>query len=203
VVIVIDNDTFLAKYSTMKSIPLPITLKFLYTTICLMSFILSNAQTSLELDRKNGFLDFKFGTPPSAYAGKIKKLNLESVVNGSIRYEVTDPAYKRVLGYDVSKIDLTFSDNKLWAITIDFIHEDVDKAYSFLDYKLKNLFGQPIGTIRPTDGECCYYPTGHRWKGEKTTLDLVKTQMKQTEKYYACIYYINNELEKRAINKEF
>jgi hypothetical protein len=89
------------------------------------------------------------------------------------------------------------------AITIDFIEEDEDKAFAFPDYKLNKLFGEPMGIINPSDGECCYYPIGHRWKGEKTTLDLMKIQIKKTEKYYASIYYTNNDLEKGAIDKEF
>ena len=174
-----------------------------YLFMFMLAATSSKAQSNAELDRKNGFLEFKFGTPPSTYTGKIKKLSIKEVVTGEQTYEVTDSAYKRVLGYDVFHIRLHFADNKLWAISIDFIREDEDKAYTFIDYKLTHIFGDPLGTINPADSHYLYYLTGHRWKGEKTTLDLMKSKEKQTDKYFASIYYIDNDLEKKAFVREF
>lgn len=175
--------------------------------ILLLSFMLvalsAKAQISHELDQKNGFLEFKFGTSPSVYAGKIKKEITKQVVNGATVYEVVDLAYKRVLGYDVHHIRLSFVNNKLWAITIDFIEENEDRSYEFLDYKLKNIFGEPAGSLNSSDSKYFYYHTGHRWKGERTTLDLIKIQDKGTDKYWSSIYYKNNDLEKKAYNQEF
>ncbi len=165
--------------------------------------IISTAQTSPELDSKNGFLEFKFGTPPTDYTGKLQKGAGKEVVSGNQTYTVTAPNYKRVLGYDVNKINLSFAKNKLWAITIDFIEEYEDTAYDFILYKLKNIFGDSFAELNSKDVQYFKYLKGEHWKGKKTTLDIIKVKIKDSGKYYVSIYYLHKELEKEVNTAEF
>jgi hypothetical protein len=181
---------------------LMLTIRPLLLVAFLLPMLCSHAQTT-ELDNKNGFLEFKFGSAPTDYAGKIKKADIKEIVNGSQTYLVTAPAYKHVLGYDVSSITLHFANNKLWSITIDFTHEDEDLVYSFLDYKLKTIFGEPSGGINPDETRYFYYLTGDKWLGARTSLDLMKIKERHTGKYFVSMYYKNKELEKQAMAREF
>jgi hypothetical protein len=161
------------------------------------------SQESTKLDEKNGFQGFSFGTPASAYSGKIRRSTSKEVLTHAQTYHVISEEFKRVMGKDVENFTLTFGKNKLCAITIDFTEESDDDAYRFLYYKLVNIFGEPAGEISPSTDELFDVSGGARWNGKKTTLDIYKVLRKSTGKYCVSIYYIHNNFMKEVINDEF
>jgi len=163
------------------------------------------AQTvNRKIDDNNGFLEFKFGTSPTQFAGKIQKSTAAIQNNKTSRYKVVSNEYKKVFGYDVNQIDLEFYNNRLYAITIDFIEESNDVAYSYILFKLTNIFGESSANIQlPTGTEYFEMLKGEAWFGSRSTLYLHKIKKKSSGKIFASIYYKDKQLEKELEGEEF
>ena len=96
--------------------------------------ILGIAQNS-NLDKKNGWAHFKFGTPPSHY----ENLTLEMEEKNTKLYSVNQPKIN-IDGVDFEYIQLTFHFNKLAIISLKTKNASEDKFLKIL----KENFGPPI-----------------------------------------------------------
>jgi hypothetical protein len=135
---------------------------------------MANSQTISKLDEKNGFREFKFGTPFSAWASQ---LSIIRTVNEIGQYNYIGNCCSTFMGVKIDGIALEFDNNKLTTITLIFDNSNATdvsyklKEYSNIKGKIVEEFGEPIKSNSNTnEGKIDNY-----WLGAKVAMNLSST----------------------------
>lgn len=147
-------------------------MKFILFFFISIAPVYSLAQSVINLDIKNGFRNFKFGTSPSQYHS-IKKLSKtkESITN----YEYLGKGIT-IANISVQYIILTFFKNKLAQIYISFTDSYRGQSFSDDDYKavvgtLRQAFGNQVIKVEPDEKII----QGLIWDGSKVRLAIIQS----------------------------
>ncbi|MFK8274426.1 hypothetical protein ACI76Y_01945 [Capnocytophaga cynodegmi] len=151
-------------------------MKVLYILLLGVFVNISFGQSLSNLDAKNGFRHFKFGTFPSQIEN-IEKLDREYSKSPYVtfyRYVGKDIEYLHDV--KINYIDLTFYNNKLCGIQIVF--GDFDSSKTLTSSEFKRL----LYALEQTYGKDWIYPEDRRgilingaiWDAKNITLELLK-----------------------------
>lgn len=147
---------------------------YLVSVVCAQT--IAFAQSTNDLDIKNGFKEFKIGDDFSKWQPFLEYEG--SGTDESKSYVYTGTCCNMVFQYPVEKIKLMFKDNKVVLIHImlkkfqeEFAISGKYTEYRNVDYmNIKNsfqaLFGEPTGLDRPKG----YDHVSYIWAGNKITL---------------------------------
>lgn len=136
------------------------------------------AQSTFDLDNKNGFKDFKLGDPFSKYSNQLEYLGILDGTDNVKGYRYIGYCCKTVFEFNVEDINLEFKNNKLTKIliTLEKFQKEYEISGQFTKYDQSNynklnssfttLFGKPTGY--DADDKTGAFYTG--WEGEKVVL---------------------------------
>jgi hypothetical protein len=177
-------------------------MRYLIAFLLLFCFSTSIGQSSI--DEKNGFKEFKFGSNPTMFKGKITKVGSSFIIEGGTRYVVSSKEYNTVFSRTVKEIELEFDkSNRLWAITIDFQVPNFEYEFDFLKNKLIQNFGEPTGPLKANDSKYIHIQKGYTWIGGKTRIDFNLVTDKTTNVTYISIWYKSSNIEEQISQSEF
>ncbi|WP_222616344.1 hypothetical protein, partial [Flavobacterium bernardetii] len=139
---------------------------FLLIFICQTSI----SQTLNDLDIKNGFRHFKFGSSPSLIKNIVKQENQASQNPNVVVYDYVGSDIDNIFNEKVESISLSFFKNKLFNIGVnfgDFESSDFERILSALE----KTYGEKW--VKPTnkDGKIL---NGAIWAGKNVVLELFK-----------------------------
>ena len=152
-------------------------MKRVIVVLFLPMFILINGygQSLNDLDIKNGFRHFKFGTPPSQIKNIVKVPGLLEYPN-AVYYKYVGSDIDYVYGIKVDKIELMFFNNKLCHIMI-FFDDCKESEY----YGLLRVFEEVYGEnwVKLTSGSKDEVMlNGASWEGKNVRLDFYRSRMR-------------------------
>ena len=136
------------------------------------------AQSTFDLDKKNGFKDFKLGDPYSKHSNQLEYLGFLDGTDDVKGYKYIGYCCTSVFEFNVEDINLQFKNNKLCKIIItlekfqkEFSVSGQYTKYDQTNYKILNssfsaLFGKPTGY--EADEKTGAFFTG--WEGENVLL---------------------------------
>ena len=152
------------------------TIKIILPALMILFSINVKAQTTAELDKKNGFKEIKLGT---TFESLKSNLELSNTFSSSVkRYKFTGDCCQTIFEYNVDEIHLLFSNDSLVMIFIYL--EQFQKPYSesnkntnwentnfeSIKKSFSLLFGQPSSTdMDDNTGNVIY-----NWIGENVSL---------------------------------
>jgi len=139
-------------------------------------FILGSGygQSLNDLDIKNGFRHFKFGTPPSQIKNIVKNTNQSSQNPNVIQYKYVGNDIDYVFHVKVGYISLSFFNNKLYGILID-LENFTASAFNSLLSALENAYGKNWVKVTSKDG---FVLNGAAWDAKNVTLELIRVSYK-------------------------
>ena len=165
---------------------------------------LSFSQTTLQLDNKYGFKHFELNTHPLKYKTEIDKVTSWDPNSKVTQYEYSGNDISSLFGVFVSKVSLTYYDNKLESIQVTF--GDTEKSftedeYERVLYSLQKLYGQgnPIDLSHPE----FTLLGGRKWIGKKVTMELLRLFYKPDGSTGGYIQVTENALHKKRISDDF
>lgn len=136
------------------------------------------AQTTEELDKKNGFQNFKFNTPFSDYS----KYNPQKVKDG--HYNCTNIKDVSIGDFSLEKLELFFKDDKLVKVKITLDDQDRTKNERIFNALIKNYgrytFHRSSSTFNFTSEMI--------WKGEFVNLVYSFTSFRDGDEFKTKIY---------------
>jgi hypothetical protein len=170
------------------------------------------AQSTKDLDAKNGFRHLKFGSAPSQISNIVKQKNQFSKNPLVATYDYIGNDIEYVANVKVKSIDLTFFENKLTSIGVRFGDIVTNKEFSYLDYNtifiwLKNSFGDDYKLPKNNDGAIL---NGAIWVGTNVKLELLridfsKSKSNPNERSFinGTIHIIDKKLNQKIYDSEF
>ncbi len=132
----------------------------LFTVIGVLGFTILMAQTTEELDKKNGFQNFKFNTPLSQYE-KYKPVKI-----GEGHYKLTNIKDVTIGDYELENLELFFKDNKLKKVRVTLDDQERTKSDKIFNALIKNYGRYTFHRSSSTYA----YTSEMIWKGKLVTL---------------------------------
>lgn len=180
-------------------------MKYILTALIVLG--LSNStfsQTISQLDSKYGFKHFIFNTPPSKYKSEITKTSSWDPNSKIAEYEYTGGKLNDLFGVPVTKISLTYYEDKLASIQIQF--GDIDEEfkqdqYERVLYSLQKLYGQG-NSMSVSDQDFILYG-GRKWLGKKVTMEVLRLYYKPARSVSGYISISEKSLHEKRISDEF
>jgi hypothetical protein len=147
-------------YKNLKSTMI----RFILIIILSMSCILVNAQSTRDLDEKNGFKKFKFGQSLNSLKSDIELYHFS---DNLYKYNKSDPS--ELFGWSWEELQLGFHNDKLVYIAVEF--RDDEYLFNSIKNSLEGVFG---------DGLVVGYPVlsdmgakkSYQWIGDKVMMDI-------------------------------
>lgn len=139
---------------------------FLFIFICQTSI----SQNLNDLDIKNGFRHFKFGSSPSLIKNIVKQENQASQNPNVVNYDYLGTDINNIFNEKVESIILSFFKNKLFSIGVnfgDFELSDYERILSALE----KTYGEKW--VKPNN-EHGKILNGAIWAGKNVVLELFK-----------------------------
>lgn len=134
------------------------------------------SQSTTDLDNKNGFRHFKFGTSTSKIKGI--DINEKQYSNNpyitSYMYNTNDIKY--IVNVEIEDVKLHFFKDQLFMISLNFGDYDTKTDFSIKDYNtLLSWLEQSFGTkwLKPENSDGTI-TNGAIWEGDKVTLELIR-----------------------------
>lgn len=134
------------------------------------TFYVVEAQSSNELDKKNGFKDFKLGDKYSKWSSKLKYFKTNN--EGISYYKYVGSCCQRVFEHEIESILLGFASNELEVIYL-YTSEQSDDGYKSYQYEslvrsFTSMFGKGDEyVVDKSSGNI-----GTSWMGESVILNL-------------------------------
>ncbi len=146
---------------------------YILLTLLLSSFNI-NSQTINKLDEKNGFREFKFGTPYSAWASQLIIIRNS---NGISQYNYKGNCCQSFMGVKIDGIALEFDNNKLSTITLMFDNNNAtDVSYKLKEYSnIKDKIVEEFGEPRKSNSNTNEGKIDDYWIGAKIAMNLSST----------------------------
>ena len=154
----------------------------------LLSFILFSSllfsQSVKNLDLKNGFRNFKFGSSPTQIKNIIKQDNQYSKNPRVTTYEYVGTDVQYVANIKVEKTTLDFFDNKLMMVGVSFGNIDNQTDFTESDYNnvkiwLEQAYGKNWFNAKNNEGNI---QNGVIWDGSKVRLELIRIDFSKSLK---------------------
>ena len=172
-------------------------MKQIYLLILLLISQLSISQSTNDLDIKNGFRHFKFGSSPLSIKDIVKNESNPKGNPNITSYKYIGSKIDYVSYAKVKDITLMFFKNKLMGIGVnfeEFSQNDYDKVLS----KLENSYGRKW--VKPTYEENSNVINGAVWAGKAVILELFR----YNDSYHpGHIYVYDKKLDKETYIDEF
>ena len=180
-----------------------------YVIVFILFYQLCNGQTINDLDNKNGFRFFKFGSSSSQIKNIIKDKDQHSKNPKVISYTYNGSEIKTVANVEVEWISLTFFEDRLYNVGVHFgdgkdKKEFSDRDYNFVKQALEYSYGKYSGKITMNDYDVI---DGLVWNGKKIRLDLKYVNFYKNDavnsfkRGYIVIY--DKEISKLKYSSEF
>jgi hypothetical protein len=154
--------------------------KVYFILILLISFtaIEGFSQTTEELDKRNGFQDFKFNTPKEAFTSYgLKQINEN-------QYEVQKLDAVKIGDFELEKLELFFKNNRLIKVKVTLDDTDRTKNEYIFNALIKN-YGR-YTYHRSSSG--FQYTSEMIWKGKAVNLVYTFTSMREGMEFKTKIY---------------
>ncbi|MFK8280593.1 hypothetical protein ACI76Q_09695 [Capnocytophaga canimorsus] len=122
-------------------------MKKIFIFICIILSNMIIAQTTEDLDAKNGFRHFKFGSSSSQIKNIVKQENQYSKNPYVTVYDYVGTDIKTIFNVDVEDVTLTFFKDKLCSIQVFFGSLRLKKDFTLEEFKrvlvaLENTYGE-------------------------------------------------------------
>ncbi|ABQ07378.1 hypothetical protein [Flavobacterium johnsoniae] len=130
----------------------------------------SISQTLNDLDLKNGFRHFKFGSSPSLIKNIVKQENQAFQNPNVVVYDYVGTDINNIYNEKVESISLIFFKNKLFNICVNFGDFETSDFKRIL-YALEKTYGKKW--VEPTNKESIIL-NGAIWAGKNVVLELFK-----------------------------
>lgn len=180
-------------------------MKYILTAVTLLTITsLCFSQSTAQLDTKYGFKHFIFNTPPSKYKTEITKSQSWDPNSKITEYEYTGGKMNNLFGVTVDKIKLTYYENKLANIQIQFGNLDTEfkqDEYERVLYSLQKLYGQG-NSMSVNDQDFILYG-GRKWVGKKVTMEVLRLYYKPGNSVSGYISISEKSLHEKRISDEF
>ena len=169
--------------------------KFMRNVILILAFVCSSSifgQSVRDLDEKNGFRDFKFGTGLYLYLSQVERYKEgEFLKNPDITTYKLKNVPTTVWGVKTDRIRLTFFKNVLSYVSIDFGSIDSDfteDEYNKLLGFLESLYGDNyyVDTNRKSSNSLILKSS--IWDGRNVRLELIRMKYKGSIIGYISIF---------------
>jgi len=137
------------------------------------------SQGTAQLDAKYGFKHFIFYTSPSKYSSEIIKIKSWDPNPKISEYEYVGGKLNDLFGVVIDKVSLTYYENKLASIRIDFGNSEqefIQGDFERILYSLKNLYGNGNGLSFDDEDFIMY--GGRKWIGKKVSLEILRLKYK-------------------------
>lgn len=153
-------------------------MKKILTIVLLLSSITLFSQSTEELDKRNGFQNFKFNTPLSAYS----KYNPQLIKEG--QYELKNIGDITIGDYELEKLELFFKNDKLVKVKVTLDDQDRTKNEQVFNALIKTYgrytFHRSSSTFT--------YISEMIWKGEFVSLTYSFTSFREADQFKTKIY---------------
>lgn len=161
---------------------------------------LAIAQSLQKLDDKNGFRNFKFGSPYSSWASQ---LTFQKITDANINvYNYNGGCCDSFMGVKIAKITLGFSNNKLEQIVIELDkNNSTDISFKLKEYRtiadnLSLEFGKPSNYTSDVDtGEIKTF-----WYGNNITMALYSFYYGYKKGAFNYLILVVNPKQKKRID---
>ena len=133
-----------------------------------------NSQTISKLDEKNGFREFKFGTPYSVWASQLMLITSSNDIS---QYNYKGNCCQTFMGVKIDGIALEFENNKLTTITLMFDNNNAtDVSYKLKEYSnIKGKIVEEFGEPRKSNSNANEGKIDDYWVGQKVAMNLHST----------------------------
>lgn len=162
-----------------------------FVLVILISFAAINGfgQSTEELDKRNGFQNFKFNTPKEAY----NSYGLAQINEN--HYELKNLKEVKIGDFELEKLELYFKNNRLTKVKVTLDDTDRTKNEYIFNALIKN-YGR-YTYHRSSSG--FQYTSEMIWKGKVVNLVYTFTSMREgmefTSKIYLTYSHIGESLE--------
>ena len=183
--------------------------------IVILFILISNllsAQSTVNLDLKNGFRHFKFGSNPSQIKNIVIQNDQYSKNPNVKTYDYVGDGITNVSNVKVETVKLNFFKNKLYSIGVQFVDADNPKDFELYDYnKILSALEQTYGKewIVPSNPDGVI-TNGAIWDGKKVRLELLMidfSKSKSNPKNYGSndgyIHVFDKKLNDEMYSSEF
>jgi hypothetical protein len=151
--------------------------------LSIFAFFRAYSQNTMLLDERNGFQNFKFNTAVSDY------YQYNPIEFDEGKYYIGNIFNISIGAYNVERVELVFSNNKL--ITISVIVDDKDRKKNEEIYNaLLELYGNPTENQSITSYYSAKSAQQMEWSGEKVTLKYMLSSYKEGHDLQTKIYLI-------------
>ncbi|MCB6002947.1 hypothetical protein [Flavobacterium psychrophilum] len=179
--------------------------------ILLLFILISNllsAQSTANLDLKNGFRNFKLGSSPSQIKNIVKKQSQASKNPYVKVYDYFGDDITNIFNVKVESVELSFFKNKLFNISVNF--GNIEDSRNFEIYEFNNI----LSALEQTYGKNWVEPTnkdgvisnGAIWDGKKIRLELMRidfSKSKTNPKDYGYVQGYINVFDKKMTSEMF
>ncbi|WP_161531342.1 hypothetical protein [Riemerella anatipestifer] len=185
--------------------------KFLSTLFLVFSVIVFS-QSTQDLDLKNGFKQFKFGSSPAQIKNIIPQKNQYSQNPNVKTYDYVGNDIQYIANVKVDNVILYFFKNKLFLIGANFGNMESQTDFTYVDYRnilswLEQAYGKDWIQPNNSDGVIL---NGAIWDGKKVKLELIRVDFSKSitnpENYGYISGYISvfdKNLNKQRYSDEF
>lgn len=143
--------------------------------------LISKSQSTLNLDEKNGYKEFKFGTSPTYYQNLEKNKNQYSKNPDIESYYYIGTEHTNIANVDITSIQLDFYKGKLFDISIGLGEIGADYTipqYNLVLYALEQTYGKDWNNPTNSDG---IIQNGAIWMGKKVTLESFRIDFSKSK----------------------
>ena len=165
------------------------------------------SQSLNDLDIKNGFRHFKFGTSPSQIKNIVKQANHTSQNSNVTYYNYVGSDIDYVFFVKVYEIQLGFFNNKLFSIRIDFGNFEQKKDFSASEYNsllsaLENAYSTNWVKLTNNDKDVVFF-NGVAWDAKNVCLELTRIKINYLGWIGGYILVFDKKLNNVVITSEF
>jgi hypothetical protein len=184
----------------------------LLSTLFLIFLCKIYGQSINNLDIKNGFRHLKFGSHANQISNIIKSQSQFLDNPRVIEYNYIGTDISTVFGVNVESINLSFFDDKLFSISVNFgsMSNSIDFEFSNFNAirsSLEQTYGK--GWVGPVNSDGIYL-NGAIWDGNRVCLELLRmdfSKSRSNPKYYGYtpgyLHIFDKTLTKAMYNSEF
>ncbi|AZI40074.1 hypothetical protein [Epilithonimonas vandammei] len=180
-------------------------MKNIFFLLIIISSNIFYGQSLNDLDIKNGFRHFKFGSTPSQIKNIVKQTNQSSQNPKVVSYEYIGEDITNIFNVKVDNIYLSFFNNKLFSVGVNFGNMENVKNFEIYEFNniltaLENTYGTKWVAPSNKDGVVL---NGAIWDANNVRLELVRIDFSKSytnPKDYGYISGYINVFDKKLMN---
>ncbi len=151
-------------------------MKNIFFLLLIISSNIFYGQSLNDLDIKNGFRHFKFGSTPSQIKNIVKQTNQSSQNPKVVSYEYIGEDVTNIFNVKIDKISLSFFNNKLFNILVSFGNLEESKDFEVYEFNsilsaLEKTYGTKWVESTNKDGNIL---NSAIWDAKNTRLELIR-----------------------------